>query len=257
MVKTNLEELIYVKEMAGVLASFKASLRTTTWEELGRYAGNRDRMALVIVDMVNGFCREGALASPRIAALIPTIVRLVREYRSTGAQYLLLVNDAHSEGAAEFGAFPPHCLAGTSESEVVDELKPYLQGSFVFAKNATTAVFGARGRRYPDGEELDFLTFVRSLLAGGKVNLFVVAGNCTDLCILQCALALKLLGNSLNLPVKVVVPEDAVTTYDLPVDVARPAGLLPHPAEPNHLWALYHMALNDISVVKSLVDNQV
>ncbi|MGQ9498119.1 MAG: cysteine hydrolase family protein [Desulfotomaculales bacterium] len=257
MVKTNREEFIGVEEMAEVLASFKASLRTATWDEVGQNARGTDRIALVIVDMVNGFCRQGVLASSRIAALIPTIVRLASEYRGTGAQYLLFVNDAHTEGAAEFGAFPPHCLAGTSESEVVEELKPYLQGSFVFGKNATTAVFGARGRRYPDGEELDFLAFVRNLLAGGRVNLFVVAGNCTDLCVLQCALALQLLGNSLNLPVKVVVPEDAVTTYDLPADMAQPAGALPHPAEPNHLWALYHMALNGISVVKSLVDNQV
>jgi len=255
MVNTTLEELIGVEEMVGVLGAFKNSLRVASWADLAQRTGGMGKVSLVVVDMVNGFCRQGALASPRIAALIPTITRLVLQYRNDGGQYLLFINDAHTENAAEFSAFPPHCLVGTSESELVDELKPYLQESFLFAKNATTAVFGARGGRYPDGEKLDFLSFVRGLLADGKVKLFVVVGNCTDLCVLQCALALKLLGNSLNLPVEVVVPEDAVTTYDLPVDAARAAGTLPHPAEPNHLWALYHMALNDISVVKSLVDN--
>lgn len=244
-----------MEEMVGVLRAFKDSLREVYWQELLRRAGGRERIAFVVVDMVNGFCREGALASPRIAALIPTIGQLVERYRRMGGKYLLFLNDAHTEEAAEFSAFVPHCLAGTSESELVDELKPYLPESFLFTKNATTAVFGGRGKRYPDGPELDFLAFIRDLLLGGKVNLFVVTGNCTDLCVLQCALSLKLLGNSHNVPVEVVVPENAVTTYDLPPETARTEGALPHPADPNHLWALYHMALNGISVAKSLADN--
>jgi nicotinamidase-related amidase len=205
--------------------------------------------------MINGFCRIGPLASPRIAGLIPVIARLAGQYRDRGGRYLLFLNDAHTAEAAEFAVFPPHCLSGTAEGDVVEELESYLQGSYVFGKNATTAVFSARGKRYPDGAEKDYLPFVRDLLRTRKVTLFIVVGNCTDLCVLQCALSLKLLGNSLDLPVEVVVPEDAVTTYDLPVTAARSVRALPHPADANHIWALYHMALNGISVVKSIADN--
>lgn len=41
-----------------------------------------DRTALVIVDMINGFAREGALKSDRVEELIPEIVRLSKNVMS-------------------------------------------------------------------------------------------------------------------------------------------------------------------------------
>ena len=37
-------------------------------------------------------------------------------------RHFLLAADAHPPGSLEFNAFPPHCLAGTREAEIIPEL---------------------------------------------------------------------------------------------------------------------------------------
>ena len=40
---------------------------------------------------------------------------------------MLFIKDAHTKDSKEFDSFPPHCIKGTEEAELVDELKPYEQ----------------------------------------------------------------------------------------------------------------------------------
>lgn len=77
---------------------------------------------LIVVDMVNGFVREGAMADPYIEHIIPEIKRLVENNKSNKT---IFIKDCHEEDAVEFLAYPKHCLKGTSESELVDELKEF------------------------------------------------------------------------------------------------------------------------------------
>ena len=45
---------------------------------------------------------------------------------------------------------------------------------------------------------------------------FIVCGVCTDICVMQFCLTLKTLCNQANRPMEVLVPVNAVETYDAP-----------------------------------------
>lgn len=86
---------------------------------------------LFVVDMVNGFVKEGALADPAIGACSKPIAQLIEALHSR----VIFVNDTHEEDAAEFQSFPVHCLRGSREAQVVDELLPHADE--VLEKNAS------------------------------------------------------------------------------------------------------------------------
>jgi hypothetical protein len=77
-------------------------------------------------------------------------------------------------------------------------------------------------------------------------------GDCTDLCLYQLAMHLKLNANAAGQRVNVLVPENCVQTYDLPLDVASSIGAMPHDGDLVHAMFLYHMALNGAQVVKKI-----
>ena len=51
---------------------------------------------------------------------------------------------------------------------------------------------------------------------------------------------------------RVILPADAVQTYDMPIATAKEMGTLAHPGDFFHLVFLYHMALNGIQVVRTV-----
>ncbi len=63
---------------------------------------------------------------------------------------------------------------------------------------------------------------------------------------------LKVRANALDLPRRVIVPANAVNTYDLPVAAAEKIGALPHDGDLLHALFLYQMALNQIEVVREI-----
>ena len=81
----------------------------------------------------------------------------------------------------------------------------------------------------------------------------IVVGDCTDLCVHQMAMHMKLYANAHNLKLRVIVPENAVQTYDLPIETANTIGALPHDGDFMHLTFLYHMRLNGVEVVREIV----
>ncbi|NMA67619.1 MAG: cysteine hydrolase, partial [Clostridiaceae bacterium] len=96
---------------------------------------NSDQTALIIVDMINGFVREGALKDKRAEAIIPAQAELSKACDMLNIKKLAFA-DSHTSESPEFGAYPVHCMAGTSESEVVDELKE-IGGYTLIPKNST------------------------------------------------------------------------------------------------------------------------
>lgn len=186
-----------------------------------------DQTGLVIIDMVDGFARQGALSSPRVAALIPTVARIHRYFQEHGMPVVALA-DTHPTDAAEFEAFPPHCIVGTQESEMVTELKA-IGGYTLVPKNSTNGFLEPAFREWLDRH--------------GSLRTFVVLGDCTDICILQFALALKADANRRNLPLRVIVPATAVDTFDAPG----------HHGEFMHLVGLTIMAGAGIEIVRDLV----
>ena len=226
------------------LDGFVAALPDRRLDEVVAAAGGAERVAIVVVDVVNGFCRFGPLASERVGAIVPPIVRLLTAARAAGVTRMVTLRDSHDADAPEFEQFPPHCQAGTPEAELVDELKSLpLADTFAdVPKNATSAWHGQEA--FPAWVEAQ---------EGSGVTTFIVAGDCTDLCVYQTAVPLKLKANAENRRPVVIVPAATVDTYDLPVDVARTLGAMPHDGDLLHAVFLYHLQLNGVQVVRRLV----
>jgi nicotinamidase-related amidase len=82
--------------------------------------------ALLVIDMLNDFVREGApLEVPGTRKVIPAIKR---EIESAGKRNIpvIFICDAHDKEDREFSKFgwPAHALDGSEGAEVVDGLKP-------------------------------------------------------------------------------------------------------------------------------------
>lgn len=155
-----------------------------------------ERTALIVMDMVKGFVCEGALQSERIAALIPEIRDLMLKCTEQGIPVLAFA-DTHPEDSPEFAAYPPHCLKGTSESEIVSELSDL---PHTLIPKASTNGFLEEG-------------FRQWLHENPHVDTFVVVGDCTDICIQQFAFTVKADFNRRRRASRVVVPVDAVDTF--------------------------------------------
>lgn len=199
-----------------------------------------DRGAIISVDLINGFCTEGVLSSPRVQAIVKPVTRLMTNAWSQGMRNFVLTQDTHEPDAVEFAAFAPHCVRGTSEAETVPEIMelPFFEKITVIEKNSIHS-------------GLD--TGLEDWIAEHpQVDTFIVVGDCTDLCTYQLAMYLQLDANARQLKRKVIIPADCVATYDLPVAAAKQIGVFPHNGDLFHQVFLYHMALNGIQVYSSI-----
>lgn len=209
---------------------------------LSEVAREPARTALVSTDLIVGFAYEGPLAGPRVAALVPGAADLFRRAYDVGVRHFLLDQDTHTPDAPEFRAWPPHCIAGTAQSETVPALSalPFSSEFVIIEKNSLShdigTSLGAWQAEHPE------------------INTYVVVGDCTDLCVYQQAMHLRMQANAHNLhDRRVIVAANLVDTYDLPLDTAMRMGAMPHPGDFFHLVFLYHMALNGIEVVRGIV----
>jgi len=199
-----------------------------------------DNIAILSVDVINGFCYEGPLASPRVAGIVEPIASLFTAAWAQGVRQIILCQDTHEAEAVEFSAWPPHCVRGTSEAETVDAFKalPFYNQLIVLPKNSISSTINT-------GLEV-------WILSHPEIDTFIVVGDCTDLCTYQLAMQLRLDANARQMTRRVIVPANCVDTYDYSTEAANAHGGLPHPAELMHAIFLYHMALNGIEVVQSL-----
>lgn len=150
-----------------------------------------------VIDMINGFCKEGALADPKIMGIVPELHKYLEEYEGEKIE----VRDSHPEDALEFQTFPVHCKKDSYESDGIMELKDVLTDSKLFLKNSTCALFAPGMMEYLKEE---------------KPEEIVVTGCCTDICVLNFVLALKNFFNQENINCNIIVYKDLVDTYDAP-----------------------------------------
>jgi len=98
---------------------------------------------LIIVDMVNGFVEEGALADTKIAEIIPRQIEIIKEAKQKKA-LIVFVKDTHEENSTEHKRFggAKHCVIGTGEELVIDELKEYeeCEDTVSIEKNSTSYI---------------------------------------------------------------------------------------------------------------------
>lgn len=157
---------------------------------------------LIIVDMVNGFVREGVLHDDKIATVIPRQIELIKQYNDE-KQLIVFIKDTHDENAVEFKRFgnTEHCVRGTNEANLVDELLPYegLENVISIEKNSTSFM-----------ESPKFRMIAEELV---NVKTYDVAGCCTDICDFNGVMGLANYCDEWNRNVIINLHQDAVATY--------------------------------------------
>jgi nicotinamidase-related amidase len=219
------------------LVSWEAALPALSMAEVAKAP---EKVAVLCVDVLNGFCYEGALASPRMKATIAPVVQLFKNAYAAGVRHFLLSQDTHDPDAVEFGQWPPHCVRGTAEAEAVPELKalPFYPEITVMPKNSIQSFLGTPLEGW--------------LHSRPDVSTLIVAGDATDLCTYQLAMHLRLRANAAGRRDRIILAADCVDTFDIPVEIAAQIGAMPHDGDLLHAVFLHHMALNGVEVAKSI-----
>lgn len=158
------------------------------------------KRVLIIVDMVNGFIREGNMADKYIEHIIPGHIRLIENLNDY--EGLAFIKDTHEKECKEFDRYPIHCVRGTKEAELVDELKKFEEKALVYEKNSTSAIYAPN--------------FLKDIDKMRNLKEIVIAGCCTDICDINLAIPLQNYFDQNDRRVKIVVPMNAVETYDAP-----------------------------------------
>jgi nicotinamidase-related amidase len=163
-------------------------------------------MNILIVDMIEGFTREGVLSSPRVAALIPKQVEFLKKIPANS--FVVFACDAHEEGDSEFKRMPVHCKKGTKEAEICPELLEVVKSRGldyeIVPKQTHSAFFGT---------DLDAIMAAhhasREMSDESTSDDWVVIGCVTDVCITANVMELDYRGK------KVILPRDLIDTYEI------------------------------------------
>lgn len=161
------------------------------------------KRCLIVVDMVNGFVNEGVLHDEKIRQVVPNQLKLIKEAKANN-DLIIFIKDSHSKNAVEFARFgnTNHCLDGSRESELIDELKPFegLEDTISIKKNSTSF--------------MEAPMFRELLLKEKNLETFDVVGCCTDICVTNGVLGLANYLDENNRKHIINVYLDAVATYN-------------------------------------------
>ena len=149
------------------------------------------RTAVLVVDMLNEFCKEGgAMVLPGYEALIAPQTRVIESARGAGAPVVFIV-DTHRRNMRherEFAKRTPHCIEGEWGCQVIDELAPGGDDIFVVK------------RRYSGFFNTDLDLTLKDM----AINTVIVMGVVTNICVRSTVHDAFFHGY------QVVVPEDCV-----------------------------------------------
>jgi len=178
------------------------------------------KTVVLLMDTIKGFHDIGNLANPRTANIIPNIKKLLMERNEQETKFFL-VGDCHDPDDEEFKVFPRHCVEGTEETKIIDELRiPFAKARGLYVRKTRFSGF--------------FDTELESILKTLKPEQVIFTGVSTDICVMLTAV------DALMRNYKVIIPRDCVETYD---------SLPDHPADQYNRWALNHMQMLGATVV--------
>lgn len=152
---------------------------------------------LVVIDMVEGFVNHGALADKNINRIVDNISCEIEKFISKG-QDIIAFKDTHDPHDVEFENYPPHCVKGTDECELVPQIKKYSDKMMIIEKNTTNGFVTHKFEEY---------------IASKKLDTIVVTGCCTDICVYNFVKSLTQYLKSNKLATKVVVYKNMVDTF--------------------------------------------
>ena len=148
--------------------------------------------AVLVSDMLRGFLEEGypLYCGERVRRIIPNVQRLLERELARGSKIFFLC-DHHDPDDPEFKMFPPHCVAGTAEAEVIPELAKY-KGEVIPKKTFSSF----------------FDTQLDEKLKRLKPEKLIVCGVCTHICVLSAVADARIRGYEVEVPV------DCVASFD-------------------------------------------
>ncbi len=143
---------------------------------------------VLVSDMLRGFLEEGypLYCGAQARRIIPNVQGLLEQELAQGSKVFFLC-DHHAPDDAEFKMFPPHCIEGTAEAEVIPELAQY-EGEII-PKNTFSSFFNT-----PLEEKLFKL----------KPEKLIVCGVCTHICVLYAVADARIRGYEVEVPVDCV-----------------------------------------------------
>lgn len=183
---------------------------------------NSEKTLIINVDMINGFITEGALHCSNIKRIVSNILELNKKLDKSVIRFFA---DAHEHDSLEFKTFPKHCLIGSTESQIIEELEELAKSNVVYYKSTTNGFWSYEFKKF-----LEYNSFENIILTGC----------CTDICILNLALTLNTYFISINEDVNIIVVEDAVDTFDAPG----------HNADTYNIMSLNILKSNGIQVLR-------
>ncbi|OAY72879.1 Nicotinamidase 1 [Ananas comosus] len=214
---------------------------------------------LVLVDLVNGFCTVGA---GNLAPCEPNkqIDRMVEESTKLAKAFcarqwpVFAFLDTHYPDKPE-PPYPPHCIVGTGEENLVPALE-WLENDPNVTIKRKGCIDGFICSMEKDGSNA-FADWVKKFEIKTVSDLVVlVVGICTDICVRDFACSTLSARNIGRVPPlkDVVIYSDGCATYDLPVHVARSIkGALSHPQELLHHIGLYMAKGRGAKIVNSVL----
>lgn len=222
----------------------------TAFELAGRRCG------LVIIDEQNGFATVGGgpLApveqNDQIDRMIGETDRLARRFEERGLPIAVFL-DWHATERPE-PPYPLHCLAGTTEAELVPALA-WLEHSSAATILKADCINDFVGSIDPETGRNAIVEWI----ALHGLEAMVVVGICTDICVGEfVATMLSARNHRLTPPLRdIVVYEPGCATYDLPRSRAEALGLpatAAHPQAEAHHLGLWLMASRGAVVASAI-----
>jgi nicotinate phosphoribosyltransferase len=144
--------------------------------------------AILVIDMVRGFLEEGhpLYCGAKARDIIPNIQRLLEKELKQGAK-VFYPCDHHKPDDPEFKLFPPHCIEGTPEAELIPELSQY-HGEII-SKRHFSAFYD---------------TSLERKLKELNPEVIVICGVCTDICVMHTVADARNRGYEVEIPVDCV-----------------------------------------------------
>lgn len=137
------------------------------YEVQNKLAVPTDDSVLLIVDMQKDFAKEGgALQNPDAEESIPVLRKLIGDARNHEVP-VWYTKDTHTEDDPEFEVWGEHCVKGSEDWEIVDELQPK-DDDRIFEKSRYDGFYGT---------ELDHQLTVNDR------DTLIVAGTVANICV--------------------------------------------------------------------------
>lgn len=132
---------------------------------------------LIVVDMLKGFVNEKTKDGPcalfvkGASELIPDIKKEMANMKK--GDHIIFVCDNHAPDDKEFNKFPPHCIKGTEESQIVEFGGGYEAAMDKIPKTRFSGFFK---------------TSLGVVMKGYNPDEVIVVGVCTEYCVLATVL---------------------------------------------------------------------